>query len=315
MLQFEESYFQGETRDGFYIEPMMKRCWAAQMEVLSDIDAVCKKHKITYFIDWGTLLGAVRHKGFIPWDDDIDISMKREDYERFCKEAVKDLPQSHSFYNVYTDSTFIQAHSRVVNTTAIRVEEEFLKAYHGFPYVAGIDIFPLDYCPADSEEEETLRLIAKIVYGAFGLLEGDAAEEEKEKLLASVEDMCKVKLNREQGKVGLRNQLIRLLDRLFQTYGSDEAAEVTLMISYLVKEEIGKVDKEYFDEVIYLPFEQMMLPAPAGYAEVLKKEYGEDYMTPKFGGASHDYPYYKKQRESLQKWLEEHHVPEGQIET
>lgn len=315
MLQFEEFYFQGETRDGFYIEPMMKRCWAAQMEVLADVDAVCKKHNIMYFIDWGTLLGAVRHHGFIPWDDDVDISMKREDYEKFSEAAVKDLPEHYSFYNVYTDTSFIQAHSRVVNTTAIKVEEDFLKRYHGFPYVAGVDIFPLDYCPTDSGEEETLKLLAQIIYGAYGLVDGDAAEEEKEKVLATVEDMCRVALDRKQGKAGLKNQLIRLLDKLFQTYRSGETTEVALMIEYLIKGKYGKMPKECFDEVVYLPFEQMKLPAPIGYDMVLKHEYGEDYMIPRRGGAAHDYPYYKKQRETLRKWLEEHNIPEGRIAT
>ena len=78
MLQFEDSFFEGETRHDFFIEPMMKRAWAASMEVLAEIDRICKKHEIKYFAYWGTLLGAVRHKGFIPWDDDIDIAIDRK---------------------------------------------------------------------------------------------------------------------------------------------------------------------------------------------------------------------------------------------
>ena len=79
MLKFAEKFFEGETIDGFYIEPMMKKAWAAQLEVLAQFTEFCKEKGIHYFADFGTLLGAVRHKGFIPWDDDIDISMLRED--------------------------------------------------------------------------------------------------------------------------------------------------------------------------------------------------------------------------------------------
>ena len=76
----------------FIIEPMMKYAWAAEIEVLEVVAEICNRHNIQYFADYGTLLGAVRHKGFIPWDDDIDISMFRSDYERFLKIAPAELP-------------------------------------------------------------------------------------------------------------------------------------------------------------------------------------------------------------------------------
>ena len=80
-----DNFLEGEIRNSFYVESMMKKVWAAQLEVLHEIDRICKKHNITYFADWGTLLGAVRHKGFIPWDDDMDITMKRQDYIKFAR--------------------------------------------------------------------------------------------------------------------------------------------------------------------------------------------------------------------------------------
>ena len=73
MLRFPKEYFKGEIRDGFYIEPLMKHAWAAQLEVLHKIDAICNEYDIPYFADWGNLLGTDRHKGIIQWDDDIDI--------------------------------------------------------------------------------------------------------------------------------------------------------------------------------------------------------------------------------------------------
>ena len=85
MLEFDKDFFEKEERCGFTIEPMMKSVWAAQLEVLEKIDRICKENGIKYFADWGTLLGAVRHKGFIPWDDDMDICMLRPDYLRFIQ--------------------------------------------------------------------------------------------------------------------------------------------------------------------------------------------------------------------------------------
>lgn len=68
MLPFTEEYFKTEVRDGFTVYELMKRCWAAQLEVLNKIIEICDKYHLTYYAYWGTLLGAVRHQGFIPWD-------------------------------------------------------------------------------------------------------------------------------------------------------------------------------------------------------------------------------------------------------
>ena len=71
-MQFTQDFFKPEIREGFEIPAMMKRAWAAQMEVLQVVADICEENSLQYFADWGTLLGAVRHQGFIPWDDDID---------------------------------------------------------------------------------------------------------------------------------------------------------------------------------------------------------------------------------------------------
>ena len=81
-LKFDNDFFNTEVREGFEISSMMKRAWAAQMEVFQVVSDICNRNGIRYFADFGTLLGAVRHKGMIPWDDDIDLAMMRPDFER-----------------------------------------------------------------------------------------------------------------------------------------------------------------------------------------------------------------------------------------
>ena len=75
-------------------EQQLRACQLKQLSILEDIDRICKKHQIGYWLDGGTLLGAVRHGGFIPWDDDADISMLRSEYTRFREACEKDLDHS-----------------------------------------------------------------------------------------------------------------------------------------------------------------------------------------------------------------------------
>lgn len=87
MLDFSESYFKDEIRSGFFVPEMMKRSWAAHLKILDELKILFEKYNLTYYADFGTLLGAVRHKGIIPWDDDIDISMPRKDYMTLLNHA------------------------------------------------------------------------------------------------------------------------------------------------------------------------------------------------------------------------------------
>ena len=72
---------------------MLRKAQLRMLDILIAVDKICRKHNIPYWLDYGTLLGAVRHGGFIPWDDDLDISMMKEDYDRFLTIASKELPE------------------------------------------------------------------------------------------------------------------------------------------------------------------------------------------------------------------------------
>ena len=84
-MQFTQDFFKPEIREEFEIQAMMKRAWAAQMEVLQVVADICEENGLQYFADGGTLLGAVRHQGFIPWDDDMDMLISRDEYYRFVE--------------------------------------------------------------------------------------------------------------------------------------------------------------------------------------------------------------------------------------
>ena len=119
-----------------------------QMELLIDFDRVCRKHSIDYVISSGTMLGAVRHKGYIPWDDDADIMMLREDYEKF-KSVKDDLDPNIAFFQDHTtDSEYRWGYGKLrrVGTKYIRVGQEHLKCKTGI----FVDVFPYDDIPSST---------------------------------------------------------------------------------------------------------------------------------------------------------------------
>ena len=134
-MELDKSFFEAEVRDGFYVTSEMKQAWAAQLEVLSDVDRACRENGIQYFAEWGTLLGAVRHHGFIPWDDDMDICMKRPDYDRFLQIAEQVMPEGYKIFNISSDENNDNMLTRIINGRTINFEKAHLEKYHGFPYV------------------------------------------------------------------------------------------------------------------------------------------------------------------------------------
>ena len=128
-----------------YVANNLRACQLKQLSILEEMDRICQKHHLTYWLDGGTLLGAVRHGGFIPWDDDIDVCMKRPDYDKLNKIAKSILPQNYDIFSIYSDGDNDNMVTRIINSRTISFDKERLEKYHGFPYIAGIDIFPFEF--------------------------------------------------------------------------------------------------------------------------------------------------------------------------
>jgi lipopolysaccharide cholinephosphotransferase len=125
-----------------------RRMQLTELELLIELDRVCRKNGINYVISSGTMLGAVRHKGYIPWDDDADIMMLREDYERFKKVTDELDPQVCYFQDHTTDPEYRWGYGKLrrTGTTYIRLGQEHLKCKTGI----FIDVFPYDDVPKSS---------------------------------------------------------------------------------------------------------------------------------------------------------------------
>ncbi len=124
-IELPPHFLEEEVRCGYVVSSQMKKIWAVELDLLAKFDAVCKKHGITYVALWGTALGAVRHKGFIPWDDDIDVGMDRCNYDKLCKVAPMEFTHPYFFQNALTDRAFFIPLARLRNS-------ETTAAIHGF---------------------------------------------------------------------------------------------------------------------------------------------------------------------------------------
>lgn len=296
-MELAKSYYEDEVIDGFYVPSMVKRGWAAQLEVLKVVIDICEKYEIQYFAEWGTLLGAVRHRGYIPWDDDIDISMKRDDYEKFFSIAQKELPEGYELFNTYTDSGVEEMLSRVVNTRIMSFEPDFLDKFHGFPYIAGIDIFPLDFLPRDEEALKESDDLSRIVFALARDVENKVlSDEEFENVLSQVEDLCAVQLDRNKP---MKRQLFRLGEGLYGAYTEEESDYLTNMTIWQENPSF-KIPKEYYADAVTMRFEGLEIKVPIGYDSILKRKFG-DYMKLVKGGGGHDYPFFDRQEKLLKR--------------
>ncbi|BCZ48931.1 phosphorylcholine transferase LicD [Clostridium gelidum] len=238
-------------------------------DILKDVHELCEKHGIKYFLDAGTLIGAVRHKGFIPWDDDVDIGMIREEYNKFLKIAKKELPkhlflqtfETDEYYNVYPTPCKV----RYNNTLFLEDgTEENHKMHNGI----FIDVFPYDSLPKHNFTYKIQRTLSYNILKSFKRLR-DMPEHLsfKNKITFSFYKLV-VKMFPNKRRLRFFNYLVKWNDSKskYMGYGVD-----TYWSEYVYKK------SDYFD-LTKLEFEGEYFYAPKNYDAILTRLYG-DYMT------------------------------------
>ena len=268
-----------EVRCNHYIDSNVKKLWSVQLDLLEQLKRICEKYNIKYFASGGTLLGAVRHKGYIPWDDDIDVFMMADDYEKFCEVAAGELSGCYYFQRLKTMSRI-----RNSNTTALTEGDlNYLKVDTNHNCGVFIDIFPLH----NVYDNRILRMGQKLIAHIFKRIESGS---KKSALLRSSP--------REYWKYNFSKAV--LLWKIFCLFyePSQKMAVYQSMLKMCKKSSfVGMVSfmgindkyiwaKEWFSETIEMPFENTTIICPKEYDMVLKQQYG-DYMVFKKGGAIH----------------------------
>lgn len=257
-----------ETRRGFYISAEMKKVWAVEMELLNKLLEVCKKHNLRIFAEGGTLLGAVREQGYIPWDDDIDMAMPREDYDKLREVASEEFKSPYFFQCGYTD-LFPNGQTKIrKDGTAAIISGDYMQKYHQGIF---IDIFPLDKLPDDNENY--IRWI-------------ELVREEKYKMKLYFNHSYSLtnwlynwKLFKKFFSISIIgfNNYYRRYDLLVNRF-SDKSYKRVSIISWSTDTKYIR-DSSWYNGTIFLPFEDIMIPVPIGYHEILLTQFG-DYMKP-----------------------------------
>lgn len=300
MLVIPDQFLEDEIRENFRIDSTMKSAWAAELEVLDEISRICRKHNIVWYADWGTLLGAVRHHGFIPWDDDIDICIKRPDYERLLKILPAELPIGWRLQHKNGGEEQPQFWGCVLNGSTISIEKDRLQRFHGCPFVVGVDIFPMDYIPDDRQQQELERALFRLIYkGAQIASQEKVTEKEKndlEEIICGINKIFHLEIRKDEN---ILTTLWEVANQLTTAYGMNRGKYLTEYTRYATMSEY-KLEASWYDEVIYIPFEFIEIPVPKEYNRILKTQFG-NYMEYKQGTQDHDYPFYKLQIEHLRR--------------
>lgn len=223
---------------------VLEKLWLHEIKILDEIDRICKKHNITYFLFWGTLIGAVRHKGFIPWDDDIDLGMPIEDYKKFIKAAKKELSDEFFLQTNKTDKYHTLTFAKVRLNNTVFCEKNCSENHMGI----FVDIIPL------YRYDEASELSKKKVYLVESLNNAISGKRTKEdfgsKTLSKLPDGVLYRLRDALSYSGKGN----MFRSWYYTFAEDD---------FLPTAEMEFCGKKY--------------PVPKNYDKLLRQVYG-DYM-------------------------------------
>lgn len=242
----------------------LRKLQLTALEILKVIDKVCRDNDIPYSLYAGSLLGAVRHKGFIPWDDDLDICMSRENYNRFLEVWKKAAPEGYLLQNKEIEPDFTQSFSKIRkdHTTFWQAGEEADKYHTGI----FVDIFPIDRIPNGKLRRKLFRL--QVVY--YQVCTREFIPPQESALVRAVTKAFYAVTTKK-----FRASQRRRTESKLTYYNSDRTLD-TISI-----ETIGAMKKSYpadmLDSYVKLPFEDGEFSCFAKWDENLRKMYG-DYM-------------------------------------
>ena len=259
-----KDFLNEEVRNDFLVTTERKKLWAIMFDLLMVYDEVCRKFGLTYYLWSGSMLGAVRHHGMIPWDDDIDVIMPRSDYEKFLQ-LSSEFKEPYFFQTPYTDPECLYAFVKIRNSNTTGVVDKF--AYQKFNHGIWISVLPLDNWELEGGEQRYEKLRNLLIDCSTYMRHTNPHLSQIDK--TRVEDFM---------KRGIKP--LDLYEEIFAITGQtkNKPSEYVAHDSCtLFKYNSAVYSARDFQYPIYVDVEGFSLPIPNGYDTVLKTMYG-DYM-------------------------------------
>ena len=267
----------------------LRELWDVELSLLEKFKDICKKYDLTYYAGWGTLLGAARHKGFIPWDDDMDLALPWPDYKKLTEVAPKECSYPFFFQGIYTepDAMAYACRLRRSDTTGF-TKWEYENVRPGYDLGVFIDIFPLFYIP-DLEEEKALQKekimhIWNCLHGRYAYAQekrGGAVNQRYAAHLQDYKDIC------EKRGHSIDDDAAWLKEEYLDACVWNKRTKLVGPTSSDCHKPNQMWNAEWFDRTAELPFENTTVCCPAEYEKILETTYG-DWRTPVMGGALHE---------------------------
>ncbi|WP_312654561.1 LicD family protein [Proteiniclasticum sp.] len=245
-----------------------------ELELLLEFDKICKKNNINYQLFAGTLLGAIRHNGFIPWDDDIDVCMLREEYDRFLQVAKKDLSEDYFLQTYDSDNKYFYQFAKIRKNKTIFMQSilEEVNMHHGI----FIDIFPFDNVKPHTIEGNTQRIVLNL----FQLINSCRINKTISMTNNLLYKYVRLAIHYVLKIIPKRtmDNIITKVSRTFNNSNTEYVGDLSLSTSKELYDRFTIKKNTFYDSLSW-DFEGHYFPVPREYHEVLTKNYG-DYMTP-----------------------------------
>ena len=238
-----------------------------QLQIMDYFHSWCREHRVTYFMTAGTLIGSLRHKGFIPWDDDIDVVMLREEYEKFVRDFPKSETGHFRLLSIETDSSCTYSYAKIYDDRTVFIEGDEKTAH---PIGVNIDIFPLDNATDDFADAKKLKDSIK-PYDK--LLVVKQMSRDKRGLM---KDITVFIMKAITGFISYHWLITHIIKKAKKYKGNSNSRYVLNAVIY-AKGEREVLERKWFSEVIELEFEGRYYSAPIGADEYMRRLFG-DYM-------------------------------------
>lgn len=254
-----------------YTDEVLSQLKQEEMDILVKFDKLCKKHNINYFATGGTLLGVIRHKGFIPWDDDIDIGMLREEYDRFLEIPASEYDDLGLYAPEINPGGYYSFVTKLYDKNS-EFETPITAAGSGHKVGIFIELFPFDNVTENSEELKKQIKKVNHIKNLYTTVTCNKIIVFDDGILGLVKKLVKLAIKIYANIFNLTSK--KLADKYVNTVRNTKKSKMVYAFS-----DVGHlVQREWISETVRVPFEDIEIEIPKYYQGVLEGLYGKTYM-------------------------------------